>query len=189
MTSLDNVVIVGMVFIAVYLFVPVATLASGFLRSSGDERTFPVLVAASIALWVLLATSMRENGLGRGLSVPYLGLIVVTSAIGGTARFFLSPSGTKPSCSGNILLGFAIGFPVPLTVLGRLGLFSQPPNASTTITLVSLTGFLFYQAYSGRSRLRLRQPYDTYGFICFSLAAALGTAAFLANFFPLQAAS
>lgn len=135
-------------------FVPVATLASGFLRSRGDERAFPALVAASLALWVLLTTSMGEGGLGQGLPLPYL----LTSAIGGMLRFLPPPSGTEPSCIGNLLLGFAIGAAVPLTVLGRAGLFTQAPNTGVTAVLVFMTGVLFYQACSGRSRLRLKQP-------------------------------
>jgi hypothetical protein len=185
----DNIVIIGAIFVAVYLFVPVATLASGFLRSRGDDWAFPALVAANVALWVLLATSMGEGALGRSLSLPYLCLIILTSAIGGALRFFLPPSGAEPSCIGSMLLGFAIGVPVPLTVLGRAGLFTQPPSTGVTAVLIFLTGFLFYQACAGRSRLRLKQPFDTYGFLCLSLAATLGIATFLANFFPLAATS
>ena len=189
MVNGDNFVVIGAIFIAVYLFVPVATLASGFLRSRGDEWVFPALIAASVALWLLFTTSMGEGSLGRGLSLPYLGLIVLTSVIGGVSRFFLPPSGTEPSCIGSMLLGFAIGVPVPLTVLGRVGLFAQPPSAGVTAVLAFLTGFLFYQACAGRSRLRLKQPFDAYGFLCFSLAATLGVATFLAHFFPLQETS
>lgn len=185
----NNLVLIGAIFVAVYLLVPLATLASGFLRSRGDEWTFPALVAASVALWVLFTTSMGQDNLASGLSLPYLGLVVLTSVGGGALRFFLSPSGSEPSRVGSMLLGFAIGVPLPLTGLGQVGLFAQPPHTAVTIVLVCLTGFLLYQACSGRSRLRLKQPFDTYGFICFSLAGTLGLATILANFFPLQAAS
>ncbi|MGQ3214084.1 MAG: hypothetical protein ACT6U0_20065 [Shinella sp.] len=184
----DNIVIIGTVFVAVYLFVPIATLASGFLRSRGDERTFLALVAANVALWVLFTTSTREDSLAWGLSFPHLCLVILTSVGGGVARFYRAPSGTKSSGTGSMLLGFAIGVPVPLTVLGRVGLFSHQPHAGVTVALVFLTGFLLYQASSGRSRMRLKQPFDTYGFTCFALAGTLGIATFLANFFPLQAA-
>lgn len=189
MANGDNFVIVGAIFIALYLVVPVATLASGFLRSRGDDWAFPALVAANVGLWVLLTTSMGEGGLGQGLSLPYLCLVILTSAISGVLRFFLPPSGTEPSCIGNMLLGFAIGGPVPFAVLGRMGLFTQAPNAGVTAVLIFTTGFLLYQACAGRSRLRLKQPFDAYGFLCFSLAATLGVATLLANFFPLQETS
>lgn len=185
----DNIVIIGAVFVAVYLFVPIATLASGFLRSRGDEWTFPALVAASVALWILFTTSMGEGSLAQGLPLQYLCLVVLTSLIGGALRFFLPSSGTESSRVGTMLLGFAIGVPVPLTLLGRFGFFTYQPHVGVTIVLVSLTGFLLYQAHSGRSRLRLTRPFDTYGVLCFPLAATLGSATFLANFFPLRAAS
>lgn len=188
MTRGDNIILIGAVFVAVYLFVPIATLASGFLRSRGDEWTFPALVATSVALWILFTTSMGEGSLAWGLSVPYLCLIVLSSLIGGVARFIRPPSGTEPSGIGSMLLGFAIGVPVPLTLLGSMGLFTHQPHAGVTIVLVVLTGFLLYQAIYGRMRLRLRQPFDAYGFICFMLAGMLGFATLFANFFPLQAA-
>lgn len=185
----DNIVIIGAVFGAVYLFVPIATLASGFLRSRGDEWAFPALVAANVALWVLFTTSTSEDSLAWGLSFPHLCLVVLTSAIGGVARFFRSSSCTETSGIGSLLLGFAIGVPVPLTLLGLVGLFDHQPHIGVTVALLFITGFLLHQASSGRSRLRMKRPFDTYGFICFSLAGTLGIATFLANFFPLQAAS
>nr|WP_298103442.1 hypothetical protein [uncultured Shinella sp.] len=187
MAQSDNILIIGAIFIAVHLFVLLATLASGFLRSRGDEWTFPVLVGANLALWVVFTTSTSQGSLAWGLSFPYLCLVVLTSVGGGVARFFRSPSGTEPSGIGRMLTGFAIGVPMPLTLLSHMGLFTHRPHIGVTIVLVLLTAFLLYQAKSGRSRLRLTRPFDTYGVICLSLAGTLSIATFLANFFPLQA--
>lgn len=186
MAQSDNILIIGALFVAVHLFVLIATLASGFLRSRGDEWTFPVLVGANLALWVIFTTSTRRQfGLGRFFSVPVPGC----SDIGWrrVARFFRSPSGTEPSGIGRMLIGFAIGVPMPLTLLSHMGLFNHRPHIGVTIVLVLLTTFLLYQAKSGRSRLRVTRPFDTYGFICLSFAGTLGIATFSANFFSLQA--
>nr|WP_314088187.1 hypothetical protein [uncultured Shinella sp.] len=187
MAQSDNILIIGALFVTVHLFVLIATLASGFLRSRGDEWTFPVLVSANVALWVLFTTSTSQGSLAWGVSFTYMCLVVLTSVGGGVARFFLSPSGTEPSGIGRMLIGFAIGVPIPLTLLSHMGLFTHRPHIGVTIVLVLLTAFLLYQAKSGRSRLRLTRPFDTYGFICLSLAGTLGIATFSANFFSLQA--
>lgn len=178
------------IFIAVYLLVPIATLASAFLRSRGDERTFIALASSGFTLWVIFTTSFDHGedrlGLGGMLSQAYLALVFMAAVIGGLLRFLLSRPGSKPTYAGNALLGFAIGVPVPFASLGRIGFLTHTPSVGVTIALTLVVAFLLHQTFFGRDRLRLQPPVDAYGFTCAALAMTLASAVFLAGFYPLQ---